>query len=266
MLLPSQKSAAQPPPEPRVAGSVPATSVAVIDRAPGRTVAVAGPVLVPGEGLEPSWHCCRRILSPLRLPVPPSRPRVPGASLGRRCPECASPPLSRNGPVQTTRARASRQMWANASAASTTEALATAIAPMPIRLLRVSSAIAPSAKPIWISLIACATGVVVHCRFARRLGVRRVGLEPLRLGHDRVPLPAVALRLLREFPLGVSGRERGAQFGEFLLAALRLVETPLARRFGLPDPRTRTISVVRLRDRVRSNARGRDVTTRPVCK
>ncbi len=29
--------------------------------------------LVPEEGLEPSRHCCRRILSPLRLPVPPFR-------------------------------------------------------------------------------------------------------------------------------------------------------------------------------------------------
>src|SRR5262245_25366969 len=29
--------------------------------------------LVPGEGIEPTWCCHRRILSPLRLPVPPSR-------------------------------------------------------------------------------------------------------------------------------------------------------------------------------------------------
>jgi S-adenosylmethionine:tRNA ribosyltransferase-isomerase len=33
-------------------------------------------VLVPGEGIEPTWCCHRRILSPLRLPVPPSRPRT----------------------------------------------------------------------------------------------------------------------------------------------------------------------------------------------
>jgi S-adenosylmethionine:tRNA ribosyltransferase-isomerase len=31
--------------------------------------------LVPGEGIEPTWCCHRRILSPLRLPVPPSRQR-----------------------------------------------------------------------------------------------------------------------------------------------------------------------------------------------
>lgn len=31
--------------------------------------------LVPGKGLEPPWPEGRRILSPLRLPVPPSRPR-----------------------------------------------------------------------------------------------------------------------------------------------------------------------------------------------
>src|SRR5215472_11029220 len=29
--------------------------------------------VVPGEGIEPTWCCHRRILSPLRLPVPPSR-------------------------------------------------------------------------------------------------------------------------------------------------------------------------------------------------
>ena len=29
--------------------------------------------MVPGEGIEPTWCCHRRILSPLRLPVPPSR-------------------------------------------------------------------------------------------------------------------------------------------------------------------------------------------------
>jgi hypothetical protein len=29
--------------------------------------------VVPGGGIEPPWSCLRRILSPLRLPVPPSR-------------------------------------------------------------------------------------------------------------------------------------------------------------------------------------------------
>lgn len=29
--------------------------------------------MVPGEGLEPSRHCWHRILSPARLPIPPSR-------------------------------------------------------------------------------------------------------------------------------------------------------------------------------------------------
>ncbi len=30
--------------------------------------------VVPGEGIEPSWCCHRGILSPVRLPIPPSRP------------------------------------------------------------------------------------------------------------------------------------------------------------------------------------------------
>src|SRR5277367_983595 len=33
-------------------------------------------ILVPGGGVEPPRPCGRRILSPLRLPVPPSRHRV----------------------------------------------------------------------------------------------------------------------------------------------------------------------------------------------
>lgn len=32
--------------------------------------------VVPGEGLEPSRHCWHRILSPARLPIPPSRLRM----------------------------------------------------------------------------------------------------------------------------------------------------------------------------------------------
>src|SRR5438874_13182406 len=36
---------------------------------------VWGRYVVPGEGLEPSWAEARRILSPLRLPIPPSRRR-----------------------------------------------------------------------------------------------------------------------------------------------------------------------------------------------
>ena len=31
--------------------------------------------LLPGRGLEPRWAFARRILNPLRLPVPPSRRR-----------------------------------------------------------------------------------------------------------------------------------------------------------------------------------------------
>jgi hypothetical protein len=31
---------------------------------------------VPGEGLEPSWPFSQRILSPLRLPIPPPRPVI----------------------------------------------------------------------------------------------------------------------------------------------------------------------------------------------
>lgn len=27
--------------------------------------------VVPGVGVEPTWYCYRRILSPLRLPIPP---------------------------------------------------------------------------------------------------------------------------------------------------------------------------------------------------
>lgn len=29
--------------------------------------------LIPGVGVEPTWAKTRRILSPLRLPIPPSR-------------------------------------------------------------------------------------------------------------------------------------------------------------------------------------------------
>jgi hypothetical protein len=32
--------------------------------------------LVPGEGVEPSRPCGQRILSPLRLPIPPPRPVI----------------------------------------------------------------------------------------------------------------------------------------------------------------------------------------------
>src|SRR5574341_1600965 len=32
-------------------------------------------LLVPAVGIEPTWSCPRRILSPLRLPVPPRRPK-----------------------------------------------------------------------------------------------------------------------------------------------------------------------------------------------
>src|SRR5271165_6390041 len=48
---------------------------------------VTGCSLVPGGGIEPPWNCFRRILSPLRLPVPPSRLLhsifVRGYTLGR---------------------------------------------------------------------------------------------------------------------------------------------------------------------------------------
>lgn len=30
-------------------------------------------MMVPGEGIEPSWYCYRRILSPVRLPISPPR-------------------------------------------------------------------------------------------------------------------------------------------------------------------------------------------------
>ncbi len=32
--------------------------------------------LVPGAGIEPAWSCLRGILSPLRMPIPPSRQRI----------------------------------------------------------------------------------------------------------------------------------------------------------------------------------------------
>ena len=38
--------------------------------------------MVPGGGIEPPWSCLRRILSPLRLPVPPSRLVSPGTAVG----------------------------------------------------------------------------------------------------------------------------------------------------------------------------------------
>ena len=36
-----------------------------------------GLVMVPGAGVEPARNCFRGILSPLRLPVPPSRHALP---------------------------------------------------------------------------------------------------------------------------------------------------------------------------------------------
>src|SRR5437867_11058118 len=56
-------------------------------------------ILVPGEGLEPSLCCQNWILSPARLPIPPSRPdsleseRAPSATL--RCPRHVESALSR---------------------------------------------------------------------------------------------------------------------------------------------------------------------------
>src|SRR6185437_11048880 len=44
---------------------------------------VTGYSLVPGGGVEPPRPCDRRILSPLRLPVPPSRLLGCGTSLTR---------------------------------------------------------------------------------------------------------------------------------------------------------------------------------------
>ena len=43
--------------------------------------------VVPGEGIEPSWPCGRQILSLLRIPVPPSRPRNARARTGTRAGE-----------------------------------------------------------------------------------------------------------------------------------------------------------------------------------
>ena len=41
-------------------------------------------LLVPGGGVEPPRGCPRRILSPLRLPVPPSRPILPHTKRAQR--------------------------------------------------------------------------------------------------------------------------------------------------------------------------------------
>ena len=44
--------------------------------------------LVPEVGLEPTRHCCRRILSPLRLPIPPFRHKgiyIDFAAQGQPC-------------------------------------------------------------------------------------------------------------------------------------------------------------------------------------
>ncbi len=42
--------------------------------------------LVPGTGIEPVWYRYRRILSPVRLPVPPPG-RIDGHSLEIRTPD-----------------------------------------------------------------------------------------------------------------------------------------------------------------------------------
>lgn len=57
---------------------------------PGLLQTYLDDALVPGGGIEPPRYCYRRILSPLRLPVPPSRP---GTRDYPQCPVCLQPEL-----------------------------------------------------------------------------------------------------------------------------------------------------------------------------
>ena len=110
------------------------------------------------------------------------------------------------------------------------------MAPKPMCLLRVSIVIAASAMPIWISVIACAQRWWTCIDgLALLLGLLAGRVELLRLGHDLVLLLLVALDLRAVLRLLLAAGERGAELREVLLAALRLVEVPLVRRFGLPD-------------------------------
>src|SRR6266567_2076664 len=63
-------------------------------------------VVVPGEGIEPSLCCQNWILSPARLPIPPSRLEVREAwAKSRRCSREVEPALSRKTAVRDRRAR-----------------------------------------------------------------------------------------------------------------------------------------------------------------
>ena len=64
------------PRRPSLASGLSRSTIVLNGKAPRDTVfrgAFGISFLVPEEGLEPSRHCCRRILSPLRLPIPPFR-------------------------------------------------------------------------------------------------------------------------------------------------------------------------------------------------
>src|SRR5690625_1144888 len=54
-------------------------------------------LMVPGEGIEPSLCCQKRILSPSRLPIPPPRPG--GCILSVREADLSSPATPETGDV-----------------------------------------------------------------------------------------------------------------------------------------------------------------------
>ena len=66
--------------------------------------------VVPGGEVESPRYCYRRILSPLRLPVPPSRPASPGRTATASCPTTVKPSLSRKPASPHSASRTSRRI------------------------------------------------------------------------------------------------------------------------------------------------------------
>jgi hypothetical protein len=75
--------------------------------------------------------------------------------------------------------------------------------------------------------------VDVHRRLAFFLGLRRLFLQFLRLGHDLFLLLLVPVDFLLISRLLLAGGQRGAELGQILLRAFGLVEIPPIRRSAL---------------------------------
>src|SRR6202165_2431895 len=77
----------------------------------------------------------------------------------------------------------------------------------------------------------------VHRRLALLLGRLGLFLQLFGLGHDRFLFALVTVDFLEISRLLVAGGQRRSQFGEILLAPLRLIEIPLVGSFGPSNSR-----------------------------